>query len=114
MTAPSVKKKTEVLNKQYNYAVIIKWPVDLRHPALIYFVEKAFQPELADPKHQLISQISELLCICFTFQHRKKDDWSSTFTFLTSDRFQLDTRYYTQIETLFYFRFTSDMFASLL
>ncbi len=73
MTAPSVKK-TEVLNKQYNYAVIIKWPVDLRHPALIYFVEKAFQPELADPKHQLISQISELLCICFTFQHRKKDD----------------------------------------
>lgn len=48
------------------------WPVDLRHPALIYFLEKAFQPELADPKHQLISQISVLLCICCTFQHRKK------------------------------------------
>lgn len=67
-----LSKKTEVLNKQHNYVVIIKWPVDLRHPALIYFVEKAFQPELADPKHQLISQISELLCICCTFQHRKK------------------------------------------
>lgn len=85
---------------------VCTWPVVSKHPALIYFLEKAFQPELADPKHQVISQISELLYICCTFQQKMSDPARSHFLHQIS--FIL-----THIITR-YFLFTSDVFASLL
>lgn len=48
------------------------WSVDLRHPALIYFLEKAFKQELADPKHQVISQISKVCVFVAHFKTEKK------------------------------------------